>query len=111
MKVKTQDYNDATVVELHGEFTGDFCEMFRNTTSELILQNKRWIVLDVSNMSLVDSEALEQLLWLRDYCHENKCELKLAGLDENFVKILELTRLDKEFDRYTELAEAVKSFA
>jgi hypothetical protein len=35
----------------------------------------------------------------------------LAGLDENCVIILEITRLEKEFDRYAELAEAVKSFA
>jgi anti-anti-sigma regulatory factor len=47
----------------------------------------------------------------RDYCNENKRELRLAGLDENLVKILEITRLESEFDRYAELAEAVKSFA
>jgi len=35
----------------------------------------------------------------------------LAGLDENCAKILEVTRLENEFDRYAELAEAVKSFA
>jgi hypothetical protein len=35
----------------------------------------------------------------------------LAGLDENCAKILEVARLENEFDRYAELAEAVKSFA
>jgi len=48
---------------------------------------------------------------LRDCCLENGRELKLAGLDENCAKILEITRLEEKFDRYAELAEAVKSFA
>ena len=36
---------------------------------------------------------------------------RLAGLDENCAKILEITQLEDKFDRYAELAEAVKSFA
>ena len=48
---------------------------------------------------------------LRDFCRENNCELKLAGLDETCRKILEITRLRDRFDCYAELAEAVKSFA
>jgi len=50
-------------------------------------------------------------LWARDYCTENGCEFRLAGLDENCSKILEITRLEKEFEHYPELAAAVKSFA
>jgi hypothetical protein len=37
--------------------------------------------------------------------------MRLAGLDENCTKILEITRLDGQFDCYDELAKAVKSFA
>ena len=63
-----------------------------------------------SCVGFIDGAGLEKLLWARDYCHENHCQLKLAGLDENCEKILEVTRLANEFDRYVELAEAVKSF-
>jgi len=65
----------------------------------------------MTNVGFIDSIGLEKLLWARDYCNENNAQLKLAGLDENCSKILELTRLEDEFDRYNELAEAVKSFA
>ena len=42
---------------------------------------------------------------------DRKDERILAALDENCEKILEITRLQDEFDRHTELAEAVRSFA
>jgi len=111
MRVSRQDYNDVTVVELHGELDSDFTELFANTITDIISTHKTGIVLDMRAVNFIDGEGLEKLLWARDYCNENKCQLRLAGIDETITKILEVTRLEDEFDRYAELAEAVKSFA
>ena len=111
MKLKVQDYNDVTVVELQGELDGDSIELFKNTITDVIARGRTGIVLDMSAVGFIDSQGLELLLWTRDYCGENKREFRLAGLDENCAKILEVTRLENEFDHYAELAEAVKSFA
>ena len=111
MKIRKQDYDDVTVVELQGELDSEFAEMFQNTITDIISTRKVGIVLDMSNIGFIDSRGLEQLLWARDYCNENNSQMKLAGLDENCHKILEVTRLENKFDNYAELAEAVKSFA
>ena len=111
MRINTQDYNDVTVVELQGELDGDIAELFRSTITEIIARGKAGVVLDMNGIGFIDSQGLEQLLWARDYCNENRCELRLAGLDENCLKIMEITRLDSEFEHYVELAKAVKSFA
>ena len=111
MRVTKQDYNDITVLELAGELDADSTQILQSSVAETIGGGKSGIVLDMLSTGFVDSAGLEQLLWARDYCNENNCQLRLAGLDENCEKILELTRLDKEFDCYSELAQAVKSFA
>ena len=111
MKIKRQDYNDVTVIELHGEFEADFCGIFQETITGIVAENRTEIVLDMSNVSFIDSQALERLLWARDYCNSNKSQIKLASLDENCSKILEITRLENELDIYPELSEAVKSLA
>jgi anti-sigma B factor antagonist len=110
MRIKQQDYNDVTIVELQGELDGDLTELFQSSVTNIVEKQKAGIVLDLSDVSFIDSQGLELLLWVRDYCHQNKAQLRLAGLDENCAKILEVTRLEKEFDRYAELTEAVKSF-
>jgi anti-sigma B factor antagonist len=110
MKVKTQDYGDVTVVALHGDLDADFTELLQNTISNVVAKRRAGIVLDMRAVGFIDSKGLELLLWIRQYCSENRTQLRLAGLDEHCAKILEVTRLDSEFDRYTELAEAVKSF-
>ena len=111
MRIKTQDYNNVTVIEMQGELDADFAEQLQSTISDVITTNKTGIVLDMRGVGFIDSKGLEQLLWARDYCNENKRGIRIAGLDENCAKILEITRLENEFDRYTELSEAVKSFA
>jgi anti-anti-sigma factor len=111
MKINRQDYNDVTVVELQGELDGDFAELFRSTITEIVSKQKAGVVMDMSGVGFIDSLGLEQLLWAKDYCNENRCELRLAGLDENCRKIMEITRLEGEFEHYVELAKAVKSFA
>jgi len=110
MKLRTQDYNEVTVVELQGDLDADFTELFKDTITDVVTKDKIGVVLDMSAVGFIDSQGLELLLWAKDYCQQSKIQLRLAGLDENFAKILEITRLENDFDRYTELAEAVKSF-
>lgn len=110
MRVSTQDYNDITVVELQGDLDSDSAELLKNKITDTVAKHRTGIVLDMSTVGFVDSQGLELLLWVRDFCNQNKTQLRLAGLDENCEKILEVTRLENEFDRYAELAEAVKSF-
>ncbi len=110
MKIQTQEYDEVIVVTLQGDLNAGASEMLQNTLSQIIARGKKGIVLDMSGVGFIDGLGLEKLLWARDYCHESYCQLKLAGLDENCEKILEITRLEDEFDRYAELAKAVKSF-
>ena len=126
MRIQRRDYNDITVVQLQGDLDIDNIEQLRKVVEDVVsspsginegnqeqheILYKTGLVFDMSEVGFIDSKGLEFLLWARDYCHENTCQLRLAGLDENCTKIMEITRLDSEFTFYQELAEAVKSFA
>jgi len=111
MRINSQDYNDVTVIELQGDVDGDITDSVKDLVTSVVAGNRSRIVLDMSNVSSIDSQGLELLLWVRQYCQQNKTQLKLAGLDENIEKILEITGLQTDFDRHPELAEAVRSFA
>ncbi len=111
MRINTQNYNDVTVIELQGELDNDVAEGLKATVTETVGAQRRRLILDMSNVNFIDGQGLELLLWIHQYCRQNRVQLKLAGLDENCLKILEITRLKDEFDCHAELAGAVKSFA
>jgi hypothetical protein len=50
-------------------------------------------------------------LWVRDYCQLSLIPFRLAGLDENCTRILQITRLDNEFSCSAHVTDAVKSLA
>jgi anti-anti-sigma factor len=111
MRITTQNYNDVTVIELQGELDNDIADGLKATVTETVGAQRRRLILDMSNVNFIDSQGLELLLWIHQYCRQNRVQLKLAGLDENCRKILEITRLKDEFDCHAELAGAVRSFA
>ena len=111
MKIETQEYNEVTVVALQGDLNVDAGEMFQDTLSQIIAGGKKSVVLDMSAIGFIDGAGLEKLLWARDYCHENNSQLKLAGLDENCEKIMEITRLDSDSALNYSINRYVKVFA
>jgi len=56
-----------------------------------------------------DSDGLETLLWLKRRCEDRLGQLKLANLDENCAKILEMTRLQHRLECPPDLASALKT--
>lgn len=111
MRIETQKYNDIIVLGLQGEFTAESVKSFEDAASGAFASRVSGVVLDMTKVVQMDSRALEQLVTLNEQCRDRMRQLKLAGLDETCHKILEITRLLPQFDVYTELAEAVKSFA
>jgi anti-sigma B factor antagonist len=113
MRVQSQKYNNVTVIEMQGELDLESVEQFKSAISDAISERAGaetvGIVLDMNNIGFIDSSGLGQLLWARDYCNDNCCAFRIAGLSEQCTKVLEVTRLDSQFERYPELAEAVKS--
>ena len=111
MKIEVQQYNDVYVLQLQGEFTGDTIKSLEDVASNVFASKVSGVVLDMTKVVFIDSQALEAIIDLSEKCRETTRQLKVAGLDENCTKILELTRLLPQFDTYAELTEAVKSFA
>jgi len=110
MKIEIQNHNDITILRLQGELSAEAGSVVQETASGVITKGAAGIVLDMENVISIDSNGLEMLLWLRDYCDENNRQFKIAALDENCTTIMEITRLASRLDLHKEIAEAIKSF-
>jgi len=110
MKIESQKQNGIVILQLQGEFTVESLKSFEEAVSNALVAGTEGLVLDMTRVILLDSASLEQLVELSERCREQTRQLKLAGLDENCRKILEITRLLPQLDTYSELAEAAKSF-
>ena len=110
MNISCEEYDRIAVITIDGELSQDTIEAFKNTVQESLRDGRVDFVVNFEKVSLIDSQGLEALLWLKDLCAENQGMVKLAALDETSAKILNMTRIDQAFDISNELMEAVKSF-
>ena len=110
MGIKCDEYNSVCVVSVDGDFAGEIGNQVRRAVEERIEQRQVVdFVIDLEKSGFVDSEGLETLLWLKRRCEDLFGQVKLANLDENCRKILEITRLESRFECHTSLPAALKT--
>lgn len=108
--MKCEDYNNVCVISLDADFTADEVGVARKAFEDRI--DKHQIVdfvFDFEKCGFVDSEGLELLLWMKRKCEDLFGQIKLATLDENVRKILEITRLEQRFECHKDLNAALKT--
>ena len=110
MNISCEEYDQIAVITIDGELSQDTVEAFKNTVQEVLEKGRIFFVVNFEKVSLIDSEGLEDLLWLKDQCQECGGRVKLAALDGISAKILSITRIDRAFDICNEVIQAVKSF-
>ena len=110
MPIKYEEYNHVCVVTFDADFVGTECEGLRKNVEQLI-EKKQIVdfVVDFEKADFIDSEGLETLLWLKRKAEDLFGQVKLAHLDENCRKILEITRLEHRFESHADLTGALKT--
>ncbi|OPX21804.1 MAG: hypothetical protein B1H04_06030 [Planctomycetales bacterium 4484_123] len=110
MNVTAESYGQAVVLNCKGELTADSLEAFKHAVEHQLREGQvRDLILNLEEVPFVDSAALEYLLELQEKLAEQMGQVKLAKLDENVAKILEMTRLGGLFERFEDLSEAIKT--
>lgn len=109
MKLSYEDHGHITVVAVSGELTADQGDAFRRACQERFEAGGRDVLLQMKELSLVDSAGLELLLWLSDEIGKRAGQLRLVSPDETIRKILEITRLERRFTIHESVETAAKS--
>jgi anti-anti-sigma factor len=110
MAVKCDEYNGICVLTVEGDLTTEAGGQIRRFVEEGIEQRHVVdFVVDLEKTTFLDSEGLETLLWLKRRCDDLFGRVKLATVEENCRKILEITRLAQRFECCSDLPSALKT--
>ncbi len=109
MPVKLEDYPNACVISVDGDFVGAEPGALRELAAgQFKRRGSANLVIDFNRSGFLSSQGLESLLEIRRQCESRRGQLKLVGLDENCRKILDVTRLAHRFECHAELTSAMK---
>ncbi len=112
LRMTERDVNGITVVDIEGRIVlGEESNSFREKVKGLLAAGKRKIVLNMANVSYIDSAGLGTLVATFHSAKSQGATLKLANLGAKFREVLQVTKLMTVFDTYENESAAVQSFA
>ncbi len=106
-KVDVKTVNGDVLVLLTGELDAYHSIEFKEKMIELIKGPGEKILVDMNELSYIDSAGLGALVSLLKRASENSKELRLYGLKGNVKKVFELTRLNMVFKIFDTFEEAI----
>jgi len=107
MKLPVEVFGDTVVVHTPEELAADQADGFLTFMSSL---PQNLVVLDLDNTENFDSAGLTAMCDLADRLRELGGDVKFATNNLLNRKILEITRLDQQFEIFESVVDAVKSF-
>ena len=95
-----------TVVALQGEIDMEEAPKVRRTLLDSLKQ-KRDILVDLSQVTYIDSSGIASLIEGLQAARKQKNDLALVSVSQRARRVLELARLDKVFTIHADLATAL----
>ena len=112
LKMTNREVDGVSVVALDGRIVlGEESNALREKVKSLIGEGKKKVVLNMANITFIDSAGLGTLVAAHHSAKSQGAALKLAHLGSKFQEVLQITKLLTVFDVYNTEAEAVSSFA
>ena len=112
LNIVEKDVNGVTVLELAGRVTlGEGSAELRTKLKDCLSQGKTRLVLDLAEVTYIDSAGLGTLVAGFTSAQNQGASLKLANLTKRFHETLNITKLVTVFDVFDTADQAVKSFA
>ncbi|MCD6505460.1 STAS domain-containing protein [Candidatus Poribacteria bacterium] len=110
MEMKTSFKGEIPVLSISGRIIGESASVMKREMDRLIKQSNGRLILDLSDVPLLDSSALGAIVATLTSVKKMGGNLVLFNPQKAVQKVLEITRLVSIFEIYDDLEVAVASF-
>jgi len=111
MKASTRQVDGVTIVDLSGRITlGEGSVVLRDTVKDLLGKGQKKILLNLGDVSYIDSSGIGELVSAFTSVRNQGGELKLLHLTKKVHDLLQITKLYTVFDVKDDEAAAIGAF-
>jgi anti-sigma B factor antagonist len=103
---------DVTVIDAAGRITlGEGASAFRDMIRDLAAKGDRKLLLNLSEVSYIDSSGIGELVSGFTTVTNHGGSLKLVGLSKRVKDLLQITKLYTVFEVFDDEADSIRSFS
>ncbi len=111
LRMTDREVGGVSVLDIEGRIVlGEESNAFREKVKGLLAAGKKKIILNLAQVSYIDSAGLGTLVATFHSARSQGATLKLTNLGAKFKEVLQVTKLMTVFDTYDTEAAAIASF-
>ena len=111
LTINQRQAGDVTILDLSGKITiGEGSVQLREAVKDLLANGKKKILLNLGDVSYVDSSGIGELVSSYTTTSNQGGQLKLLSLGKKIKDLLMITKLLTVFQTYDDEQEAIASF-
>ena len=110
IQITRRDVGEVTVLDVKGKLAGEAGPTLSDTVETLTQDGRLNVLLNLGEVSFVDSGCLGTLLSLRGVVARQGGALKLSDVTTRISDLLVTTKLEMVFDTYGSETDALQSF-
>ena len=112
LRITSGEVDGVNVVWLDGRIVlGEETGALREKVKDLMAQGHKKLILNMNNVTLIDSAGLGALVAAYSSTKSGGASLRLCHLGSKFEELLQITKLITLFDVYKTQADAISSFS
>jgi anti-sigma B factor antagonist len=112
VKAAVRQSGNVAIVDLSGRITlGEGSGLLRNTVKDLVTAGQTKILLNLKEVSYIDSAGLGEMVGSYASVSNQGGEIKLLNVQSKVGDLLQVTKLFTVFASFTDEGEAVRSFS
>ncbi len=110
LKMESHEVNGVTVISCHGRIMfGEEATALRDNLKQILGLTQK-IVLNLSDVSYIDSGGLGTLVGVYSTARSGGADIKLCGLGQRLRDVLQVTKLVTVFEAYDTEQQAIAAF-
>ncbi|MGA8871234.1 MAG: STAS domain-containing protein, partial [Candidatus Acidiferrales bacterium] len=111
LRMTDREVSGVDVIDIEGRIVlGEESNSFREKVKSLLAAGKKKIVLNLAQVTYIDSAGLGTLVATFHSARSQGATLKLTNLGSKFKEVLQVTKLMTVFDTYDSESAAIQSF-
>ncbi len=111
LRMTDREVSGVDVIDIEGRIVlGEESNSFREKVKSLLAAGKKKIVLNLAQVTYIDSAGLGTLVATFHSARSQGATLKLTNLGSKFKEVLQVTKLMTVFDTYDNETAAIQSF-
>ena len=111
LKLTNREVDGVTVLALDGRIVlGEETNKLRENVKNLVSQGQKKVVLDMKNVTMIDSSGLGALVAAYSSAKSGGASIRLCNLGAHFNELLQITKLLTVFEVAKTEEDAVRSF-